>query len=237
MGVHYKRVLQGIRYWNEREQVSKVVLLYDKKEESGSLAAHVVASKKNVEILKKEIGSLFDIEIYGYDPTEYYDTLKVLFNIVKKFAKEAKSIKIDTTSTTRIASLAIIRVALMFENTEVYFIPAKKYRALPKPGSKKFKKWFERLRNQEGGEIFFLNLPKYRPSPLREMDFNIIKTIAENGGKIESIEKLLKKLGLSQRDRNRVRKSLRNLEDHGIIQTKRNREIEIILTKFGKTFI
>ena len=219
VGHDYKRIIDGISYWQDFERVEEIYLLYDKKDDR-----YGYVSRINVEDLFDSLSFVGSkIAGIGYDPQSYQDTFIALYQVLKREVDERKRrVLIDTTSTTKEAYGAAVTISLMFKNVRIYIVPPA-IRGWYAPGKEdpNFQEWFSRVRTVRGlipQEIYLPGERIDRPSGRAR---TTLLELLNQGGYSPSITLLIKWLGEDASDpvvKNRYSRLIRRLERGGYIR-------------------
>ncbi len=177
-----------------------------------------VDSHKNAEEIKKMLGSFIDVRELHVD-CEIYSALLEILKVIKKEKRDGNEVLINLSDASENLCLACYISAQISES--------KVYMALSN----------EKIR------IVDLLIPPIKK--IGDDKITIIKTIDENGGEIESINKLIEILEGKTQDqkkymaqRARMSYHLKGLEEDGLIEMKREgKNVRIRLTPLGKSYV
>jgi len=177
---------------------------------------------EDVEVLLK---ALIDVEKIYVDEFDVYGSAIEILKVIKKEMREGCEVLINASDSPRNVCIACY-VAAQISKSRLYT-------ALPKYGN--------------GSEVGIGKIIEVPVPPLKrigEDKIDIIKVIEQEGGEVESINKLIEilegkiedhKMYMAQRAR--MSYHLNGLEEDGIIITKREgKNVRIILTDLGKAY-
>jgi len=245
VGTHFRRPLDGIRYWSKRQGITRLYLLYSNQEAEDETRVFTYMSHKNALDLKERL-EILDPILIGFDPRDYKDTFKKIYSII---AQAREEVLIDITSTTNVAEGAALTIALMFRNARVYSVPAAHpaWYVRGEPEDKEFQKWFEENRNIPSSEPLEINLPGYRLEPhsdrenkVWEAEKHLLVLLREHGGRADSISEIIEWFGYKSPNstlRNRFSRIVSRLEEKGLVEGELGAKLKgVLLTEFGEIF-
>lgn len=245
VGTHFRRPLDGVRYWSKRQGITRLYLLYSNQEAEDETKVFTYISHKNAMDLKERL-EILDPIMVGFNPMDYKDTFKKIYSIL---AQSKEEVLIDITSTTNIAEGAALTIALMFRNARVYTVPAARpaWYVRGQPEEKEFQKWFEESRNVLSSEPLEIKLPGYRLEPHSDRENKIWETekkllvlLRKHGGQADSISEIIEWFGYKSPNstlRNRFSRIVTRLEEKGLVEGELGAKLKgVVLTEFGEIF-
>lgn len=175
---------------------------------------------KNAEEIEKTLSVLVEVKRIMVDKVEIYTTALDILKVIKEELKDGNEVLINASDTTRELCIACY-IAAQLSGSKLYI-------AITSDG--KIKKVIDVL------------VP-----PLKKISddkLTIIKTIDEQGGEVESINKLIELLEGKTEDqkkymaqRARMSYHLKGLEEDGLVEMKREgKNVRIRLTELGKAY-
>ena len=175
---------------------------------------------KNAEDIEKTLSVLVEVKRILVDKTEIYATALDILRVIKEELKDGNEVLINASDTTRELCIAC-------------------YIAAQLSGSKLYMAVTSNGKIDKGIDILIPPLKKISDDKL-----TIIKTIDEQGGEVESINKLIELLEGKTEDqkkymaqRARMSYHLKGLEDDGLVVMKREgKNVRIKLTELGKAY-
>lgn len=174
----------------------------------------------------------------------FFDLLQALGSLdswIKQENESGNEVSVNISTGNKIVSLALAMAALNHGSKIFYFIPQDQ-----KIDEKRKSEWST---NEEGyiskkpGD--FIEIPQFPLHYMLGVPFNIISTLADMGGKAESLTELVKALFPKLSSRNEIRSKrvivsneIRQLESMGYVKTEKIRtERQVSLTSKGKDIL
>lgn len=236
VGNDYRRIVDGVDYWRDREPIETLYLLFDHKKDKYGFASQKNAEELNVSLARDKIKP----RTIGYDPQSFENVFCTFYRILSREAEKYKrQVLVDATSTTKEAYGATITVALMFKNVRVYIVPPNERGwYVPSPNDEGFKEWFSRTRSIGGLPPQEIYLPRQR---LKQPDRNeamILRKLHVHNGYSNTVTNIIRWCKADSEDpvvKNRFSRSIRRLEEKGLVEKRVTRQgKEVRLTSFGK---
>jgi len=245
VGIHFRRPLDGVRYWSKRKGITRLYLLYSDKSSGDETKVFTYMSNRNALELKERL-EILDPIVIGFDPMDYKDTFRKIYSVVSKAKEE---VLIDITSTTNVAEGAALTIALMFRNARVYSVPASHpaWYVTGQPDDPEFQRWFESSRNVSSSEPLEIKLPGYRLEPhgdrenkIWDMERRLLVILRGHGGQTDSISEIIEWFGYRNPNstlRNRFSRIVTRLEEKGLVEGMAGAKLKgVRLTEFGEIF-
>ncbi len=175
---------------------------------------------KNAEDIEKTLSVLVEVKRILVDKTEIYATALDILRVIKEELKDGNEVLINASDTTRELCIACY-IAAQLSGSKLYMAVTS---------------------NGKIDKVIDILIP-----PLKKISddkLTIIKTIDEQGGEVESINKLIELLEGKTEDqkkymaqRARMSYHLKGLEDDGLVVMKREgKNVRIKLTELGKAY-
>ncbi len=175
---------------------------------------------KNAEEIEKTLSVLVEVKRILVDKTEIYATALDILRVIKEELKDGNEVLINASDTTRELCIACY-IAAQLSGSKLYMAITS---------------------NGKIDKVIDILIP-----PLKKISddkLTIIKTIDEQGGEVESINKLIELLEGKTEDqkkymaqRARMSYHLKGLEDDGLVVMKREgKNVRIKLTELGKAY-
>ncbi|MDQ1280240.1 MAG: hypothetical protein QG670_1503 [Thermoproteota archaeon] len=238
VGNDYQRIIDGISFWKENEQIEAIYLLFDEKKDKYGFASQI-----NANDLSKFLSSTYtNTLIVGFNPQSYENVFSTLYRILEKEVEGRKrEVLIDSTSTTKEAYGATVTISLMFIKVRIYIVPPQERGwYVPSPEDQNFKDWFSRTRNIPGSSPQEIYLPGQRFERPIDEEKTILLKLSEHEGKSETLGLIIKWLGEDSLDpiiKNHFSRIVSRLEGKGFVEKRQSTKgKEIHLTYFGKIF-
>ncbi len=176
--------------------------------------------QKNADEIEKTLSVLVEVKRIVVDKSDIYATALEILEVIKDEIKEGNEVLINASDTTRELCIACY-IAAQLSGSKIYLAKTKNGRV--------------------EGIVNVLIPPIKRISDDKLV---IIKTIAEQGGEVESINKLIELLEGRTDDqkkymaqRARMSYHLKGLEEDGLVEMKREgKNVRIRLTELGKAY-
>jgi len=175
---------------------------------------------KNAEDIEKTLSVLVEVKRILVDKTEIYATALDILKVIKEELKDGNEVLINASDTTRELCIACY-IAAQLSGSKLYMAVTS---------------------NGKIEKVIDILIP-----PLKRISddkLTIIKTIDEQGGEVESINKLIELLEGKTEDqkkymaqRARMSYHLKGLEEDGLVEMKREgKNVRIRLTELGKAY-
>lgn len=219
IGVNVERLLDSIK--ESGYPIQKVYLVLGKdKELSGEKEIYA-----NADEIEKTLKVLIEVERVYIDKLDVYSSALEILKVIKKELSEGNDVLINATDAPRTTVISCYIAAQLSES--------RLYIALP--------------RYENGKEVGIDRIVEIPIPPLKKISndkVDIIKLIRDNGGEVESINKLIDLLEGRTGDqkkymaqRARMSYHLKGLEEDGLIQMRREgKNVKIMLTDLGKAY-
>ena len=237
VGNDYRRILDGVDFWSERESVEVIYLLFDNKQDK-----YGFTSQKNVEDLRITLNDRFRAVTVGYDPQSFENVFCNFYGILKKEVETfRRHVLVDVTSTTKEAYGATVTIALMFRNVRIYIVPPNERGwYVPSPIDDDFEEWFSKTRNIGGMSPQEIYLPGQRLKRPTKDATTVLLALLEHQGFSDTVASVIKWCHCDHRDpvvKNRFSRMINRLEEGGFVEkhsTGHGKEVH--LTHFGRIF-
>ncbi len=218
VGVNKERLLESIR--KSGYPIQKVYLVLGKDIDLDEKAVNSAAAE-----IEKTLNVLVEVGKIEVEKMDVYAAALDMLKIIKKEIDEGSEVLINATDASRTLCLASY-VAAQLSNSKLYM-------AIPKV--------------EDGKEVGIEKIVEIAIPPLKRISDDkilIIKTIQEQGGEVESINKLIELLEGKTEDqkrymaqRARMSYHLKGLEEDGLVEMKREgKNVKIRLTELGQAF-
>ncbi len=218
IGVNKERLLESIR--KSGYPIQKVYLVLGK-----DIDVDFEAVKTSAAEIEKTLNVLVEVDKINVDKIDVYTAALDMLKVIKKELDEGSEVLINATDASRTLCLASY-VAAQLSGSKLYM-------AIPKI--------------EDGKEVGIERIEEIAIPPLKRVSDDkllIIKTIQEQGGEVESINKLIELLEGKTDDqkrymaqRARMSYHLKGLEEDGLVEMKREgKNVKIRLTELGQAF-
>ncbi len=218
VGVNKERLLESIR--KSGYPIQKVYLVLGKDIDLDEEAVNKAAAE-----IEKTLNVLVEVGKIQVEKMDVYAAALDMLKVIKKEIDEGSEVLINATDASRTLCLASY-VAAQLSNSKLYM-------AIPKV--------------ENGKEVGIEKIVEVAIPPLKRISDDkilIIKTIQEQGGEVESINKLIELLEGKTEDqkrymaqRARMSYHLKGLEEDGLVEMKREgKNVKIRLTELGQAF-
>ena len=218
VGVNKERLLESIR--RSGYPIQKVYLVLGK-----DVDVDFEAVKASAAEIEKTLNVLVEVDKIDVDKIDVYTAALDMLKVIKKEIDEGSDVLINATDASRTLCLASY-VAAQLSGSKLYM-------AIPKI--------------EDGNEVGIERIEEIAIPPLKRISDDkilIIKTIQEQGGEVESINKLIELLEGKTDDqkrymaqRARMSYHLKGLEEDGLVEMKREgKNVKIRLTELGQAF-
>lgn len=220
VGLKKERLLESIRRSGHPIQKVYLVLGKDKKL-SGEENVH-----KTAEEIEKTLNVLVEVEKIYVDKLDVYSAALEMLKVIKKEITEGNEVLINASDSIRTLCISCY-VAAQLSGSRLYI-------ALPK--------------YENGEEVGIDKVVEIPIPPLKKISDDklvIVKTLQEQGGEVESINRLIELLeGKTEDDqkkymaqRARMSYHLKGLEEDGLVEMRREgKNVKIKLTELGKAY-
>ena len=238
VGNDYQRIIDGVNYWREKEQIEVIYLLFDEKRDKFGFASQINAK----DLVKSLSSASSKATAVGYNPQSYENVFCTIYSILKMEVDGRKrEVLIDSTSTTKEAYGATVTISLMFKKVRIYIVPPQERGwYVPSPEDQNFKDWFSRTRNIPGGSPQEIYLPGQRLERPTDEEKAVLLKLNEHGGHSDTLGLIIRWCGEDSLDpvtKNHFSRLVSRLEGKGFVEkTPSMRGKEILLTYFGKIF-
>jgi len=219
VGLKKERLLESIRRSGYPIQKVYLVLGKDKKL-SGEENVH-----KTAEEIEKTLNVLVEVEKIYVDKLDVYSAALEMLKVIKKEITEGNKVLINASDSVRTLCISCY-VAAQLSGSKLYI-------ALPK--------------YENGEEVGIDKVVEIPIPPLKKISDDklvIVKTLQEQGGEVESINRLIELLEGKTEDqkkymaqRARMSYHLKGLEEDGLVEMRREgKNVKIKLTELGKAY-
>ena len=238
VGNDYQRILDGVQYWDRKEGIENIYLLYDDKKDK-----YGFVSQANALELVKTFSPLYGKPTtLGYNPQDFTNVFCALHLILcREVEQRRRQVMIDATSTTKEAYGATVTVSLMFKGVRIYIIPPKERGwYVPSPQDPDFQEWFEKTRSVPGLDPVEIYLPGERFEKPKPNATIILTTLKKHGGSANTLVSLMRRCGYDPDDpvaKNRFSRIVARLDKGGFVKkipTKQGKRVS--LTRFGEVY-
>ncbi len=218
VGVNKERLLESIR--KSGYPIQKVYLVLGKDIDVDENAVSEAAAE-----IEKTLNVLVEVDKITVEKVDVYAAALDMLRVIKKEIDEGSEVLINATDASRTLCLASY-VAAQLSGSKLYM-------AVPKI--------------EDGKEAGIERIEEIPIPPIKRISDDkilIIKTIQEQGGEVESINKLIELLEGKTEDqkrymaqRARMSYHLKGLEEDGLVEMKREgKNVKIRLTELGQAF-
>jgi DNA-binding transcriptional ArsR family regulator len=219
VGLRKERLLESIRQSGYPIQKVYLVLGKDKKL-SGEEEAYRAADE-----IEKTLNVLVEVEKIYVDKLDVYAAALDVLGVIKRELAENNEVLINASDSARTLCIACY-VAAQLSGSRLYL-------AMPK--------------YEDGGEVGIDKVVEIPIPPLKKISDDkllVVSTIQEQGGEVESINKLIELLEGKTQDqkrymaqRARMSYHLKGLEEDGLVEMRREgKNVKIKLTELGKAY-
>lgn len=233
LGFEYRRVLDGVRYFSNKVPIERIYLVYNRRKDVVGYA-----SRRNLKDLGEVLSFAFKqpvrVGVNFSDPAEFFT---YLYGIIRREA--GKEIYVDITSTPPRLIPLIVLLALIFTNVSIYYVPVRdESKVYPKPGTTIFERWFERIREVEGGIPMLIPLPRSKLETPSPDEVKVLTALLALGGESRSIREIIEFLGYDANEpavKTRFSRVINRLTEKGYLKiTHRSKTKAVKLTEFGR---
>lgn len=236
VGNDYRRIVDGVDYWRDRESIEALYLFFDHKKDKYGFASQINTEELSVSLVHDAVKP----KAVGLDPQSFGDVFCTFYSILTIEAEKYKrQILVDATSTTKEAYGATITVALMFNNVRVYIVPPNERGwYVPSPNDKSFKEWFSKTRSIGGLSPQEIYLPGQRLKQPDKNELTILRKLHEHQDYSNTVTSIIRWCKADSEDpvvKNRFSRNIRRLEEKGLVEKRvTGQGKEVRLTNFGK---